>query len=438
MTPQFVGLVGLLLLLLMLLARMPVAIAMGLVGFVGYGILNGFQNAVQITGLVPFEVATNYSLSQLPLFILMGELAVRSGMSGRLFDAASRIFSGIRGSLAMATIGACAGFGAISGSSIATTATMTRIVMPAMRVARYNDLLSAGSIAAGGTLGILIPPSITLVIYALIAEQSVPRLYAASLIPGLLLVLLYLGVVFIMVRLRPEWTGEQEGKRLSLRDRMAALIQVWEIALLFVLVIGGIYAGILTATAAAAVGVFGAWLLGAATRRLSVRETLEGIAETTKVTAMLFIILVSANIFTYFVVFTQLPQMALGLVEAIDIGPFAVMLFLMVFYLVLGCFLEAFGILLITVPIFLPLVQAAGYSPIWFGIFLVVVIEAGMITPPLGMNIFVMQAQLPGMRLATLYRSIAPYLVALVVMMLFLISMPELATWLPTRLFPKP
>ncbi|MDY6859918.1 MAG: TRAP transporter large permease subunit, partial [Pseudomonadota bacterium] len=316
MSVQMIGQLGMLVLIALVFLRVPVAVAMGLVGFVGYALINGTQSALLVTGQVPYDIATNYTLSQLPLFVLMGDLAVRSGMSGRLYSTAHDLFAGLRGSQAYATLGASAGFGAVSGSSIATAATMTRVAVPSMRAANYDDRLSAGSIAAGGTLGILIPPSIALVVFAMIAEQSVPRLYAASLIPGLLLCLLYILIVVILVRISPEWAPEKE-ERTGFLARFRSIWQVWEIVLLFIVVIGGLYAGILTATEAAAVGAFGAWFLGVITRRLSWADTRDGIFETIRTTAMLFVILCAAHIFTYFVVLTQIPQGLVGVVEGL-------------------------------------------------------------------------------------------------------------------------
>ncbi|SFK23772.1 TRAP transporter large permease [Celeribacter neptunius] len=436
MTVQLIGQLGMLALICLVFLRVPVAVAMGLVGFFGYAAINGFSNALQVTGQVPYDVATHYTLSQLPLFVLMGDLAVRSGMSSRLYSATRDLFSGLRGSQAYATLGASAGFGAVSGSSIATAATMTRVAVPPMKEAKYDDRLSAGSIAAGGTLGILIPPSIALVIFAMIAEQSVPRLYAASLIPGLLLCLLYILVVALLLRLSPNW-APVDGTRKSLFDRLRSLGQIWEIVLLFLVVIGGLYSGILTATEAAAVGALGAWLLGVITRRLSWKDTRTGIYDTIRTTAMLFVILCAANIFTYFVVLTQIPQGLAALVDGMDLHPIVLMLLIGVFYLILGCFLEAFGMILITVPILMPLVQQAGFDPIWFGIFLVIMIETGMITPPVGMNIFVMQSQLPDMPLPRLYQSVLPFVLAPVVLSVIIIFFPAIVTWLPTLLFER-
>lgn len=434
MSIQAIGVIGVVVLILLIFLRFPVAVAMGLVAFVGYGTINGFESALQVLGVIPFDLGTNYALSQLPLFVLMGDLAVRSGMSSRLYAAAQTVFTGLRGSQAYATLGASAGFGAVSGSSIATAATMTRVSVPPMRAANYDDRLSAGSIAAGGTLGILIPPSIALVVYAMIAEQSVPRLYAASLIPGIALCILYCVVVAALVKLKPGMAPVTD-ERVGVGQRVRALGQVWEIALLFALVVGGLYSGIFTATEAAAVGAFGAWFLGFVTRRLTWRDTYEGFLSTLKTTAMLYVILIAANAFTYFVVLTQIPQGLVELVTNLGLGPVLVLIVIGVFYVILGCFLEAFGMILITVPILLPVVVQAGYDPIWFGVFLVVMIELGMITPPVGMNIFVMQAELTKMPLSRLYQAVLPFLLAPVVLAVLLIVAPTLAMFLPSLFF---
>ena len=434
MSIQAIGVLGVVVLILLIFLRFPVAVAMGLVAFVGYGSINGFDSALQVLGVIPFDLGTNYALSQLPLFVLMGDLAVRSGMSSRLYGAAQTIFTGLRGSQAYATLGASAGFGAVSGSSIATAATMTRVSVPPMREANYDDRLSAGSIAAGGTLGILIPPSIALVVYAMIAEQSVPRLYAASLIPGIALCVLYCLVVAVMLKIKPGM-APTTGERVGFGARVRALGQVWEIAILFALVIGGLYSGIFTATEAAAVGAFGAWFLGFLTRRLTWRDTFEGFLSTLKTTAMLYVILIAANAFTYFVVLTQIPQGLVELVTSMGLGPILILIVIGVFYVILGCFLEAFGMILITVPILLPVVVQAGYDPIWFGVFLVVMIELGMITPPVGMNIFVMQAELTKMKLSRIYQAVLPFLVAPIILAILLILVPSIATYLPTLFF---
>ena len=431
---QIVGVCGIVLLLAMILLRVPIAAAMGLVGFIGYGMVNGWSNAARVMGQVPFDSGSSYTLSQLPLFVLMGDLAVRSGMSGRLYSSAQTMFSGLRGSQAFATLGASAGFGAVSGSSIATAATMTRVALPSMRSARYDDRLSVGSVAAGGTLGILIPPSIALVVYGMIAEQSVPRLYAASLLPGILLFAIYVVIVALLTAFK-SGMAPKEALRASLGQRVRALANVWEITLLFVVVIGGIYTGMLSATEAAAVGAAGAFLLGFLQRKLTLRDTMAGLRDTILTSSMLFMILISANIFTYFVVLTKLPQMLISGIDAMGIGSYGIMLALLVFYIILDCFLEAFGMILITVPIFLPLVQSAGFDPIWFGVFLVLVVEAGMITPPVGMNIFVIQAQASDIPLIRIYQAVMPYVAGPILLCLLLVIFPAIALFLPEVLF---
>lgn len=434
MSLQLVGLLGLLVLIVLIFARVPVAVALGLVGFVGYGLVNGWAGAMHVVGSVPFDVASQYDLSQLPLFLLMGDIAVRSGMSERLYYASRTIFGGLKGSEAYATIGASAGLGSVSGSSLATAAMMARISLPAMEKSGYDHRLSVGSVAAGGTLGILIPPSIALVVYGMIAQQSVPRLYAASMIPGVLLTLFYCFVIFGLVRLDPH-VAPDEAKRMPMLSRFKALGQVWEIALLFAVVIGGIYTGALTATESAAVGAAGAWFLGVISRTLTWRATVEAFFETIRTSAMLFVILFCANIFTYFVVLTNIPDLLLGVMQSLKVGPVLLMILLALICVLLGAVLEAFGMLLIAVPIFTPLVIKSGFDPVWFGVFLVIIIEMGLIAPPLGLNIFVIQDQLRNVPITKLYKSVLPFLLAPIALTVLMIAWPDVAMWLPRMLF---
>lgn len=426
---------GMAALVALILLRIPVGVALGLVGFVGYASVNGWSNAATVLGQVPIDVASNYTFSQIPLFILMGELAMHSGLSARLFDAARVAFSGVRGAQAYATLGACAAFGSVSGSSVATAATMTRIAIPEMRRAGYDDRLSTGSVAAGGSLGILIPPSIPLVIYAIIAEQSVTKLYAAALIPGLLLTALYMLCVLPVVALCPHWVPAEEA-RPSLLSRIKALISGWEIVLLIVFIIGGMLAGWFTANEAAAVGVVATAVLGRFAGDLSWSGVVASFVETVRTTCMLFVIVISAVVLTYFVVLTQLPALLTQWAQGLGLSPVGLIISMIVFYIVLGCFMEAFGMILITVPVFLPVIVQAGFDPLWFGIILVIVIELGLIHPPVGMNIFVMQAQLPDIPVITLYQGIVPFLAAPIVLLGLMIAYPSLANWLPSLLHP--
>jgi len=432
MTAQAIGAIGILVLIALTLLRVPLGAAMGLVGLAGYAAIDGWDKAFIVFGTTPFSL-THYSFSVLPLFILMGTVATRSNMSQELYLAANAIFAGRRGALPMATVGACAGFSAVSGSSLATAATFTSIAVPEMRRFGYDLRLATGSVAAGGTLGILIPPSVIMVIYALAAEESVPMLFAAGMVPGLLLALLFMVVVWVIARLRPDWAPV--GPRMPMRERLVAVAAMWKLALLFGLAVGGIYTGWFSPTEAAGVAAFAAIVIAAATRQLTLRALYDSVMETLWTTAMLMFIIVGAWIFAYFVVQTRLPSGLIDLIQYFELSPWAVILIILVFYIILGCVLDAVAIILVTVPVFLPVVTAMGYDSVWYGILMVVVVEIGLITPPVGLNIFVMRAQLPDVPLTTLFAGIAPFLVADAVLIALLLLFPQIALWLPTLLF---
>lgn len=432
MANSTIGMVGMGALLVLIFLRVPVGIAMGLVGFFGYAAIDGWSRALSVLGQAPFDVASGYTLSVVPLFIVMGDLALRSGMSAKLYDAARAMFLGARGAQAYATIGACAGFGAICGSSLATAATMSRIAIPQMRRAGYDDRLSTGCVASGGTLGILIPPSIPLVVYALVAQESVPRLFAAGLLPGLLLTALYIITAFVTILVLPTWAPKAE---LAWTGRWRDLFAIWDVALLFAVSIGGLYVGWFSPTEAAAVGAFGALLLGVLGGSLNWQGILVSFRAAVTTTCMLFVIVICAVVFSYFVVQAQIPTLLVDAAKDIHLGPIALILILIVFYIVFGCFMDGLGMILITVPVFLPLVVAAGYDPVWFGIVIVVLIELGLIHPPVGMNIFIIQGQLPDVPVLKIYQGILPFLVAPFVLLAILIAMPSVALWLPNYLF---
>jgi len=433
MAPQTIGLLGMLALLALIFMRVPVAVSLGIVGFAGYAAIEGWQKALLVLGNTPFDIASGYALSVVPLFILMGALASEFGMSAKLFKATKSLFNGFRGAEAMATIGACAGFAAVCGSSLATAATMSRIAIPEMRAAGYDDRLSTGVVAAGGTLGILLPPSIIFVIYAIIAQQSVLRLFAAGLIPGLVLMVLYMLVVGLLVVVRPAWA--QSGQPLSLRRRLRDMLEMWEIALLFCVSIGGMYAGFFSPTEAAAIGAFGAFLLATITGQMSLAKFWKCVRQSVQTTAMLFFIMIGAFLFSYFVVQTQLPVTLVALVREAGLSPLNVMIVLIVIYIVLGCFLDAIGMILVTVPIFFPLVVENGFDPVWFGVMLVTLMEIGLIHPPVGMNLFVIRAQIPDIPLSAIYLGVIPFLLAQAVLIVLLLAFPHLALWLPAALY---
>ena len=429
MTPGMIGLCGMVLLVLMIMGRVPVAASLGLVGVGGYMALEGWGKAAAVLGSVPLELSSAYTLSVVPLFTLMGALATTAGLSADLFRAANSIFAGRRGSLALAAIGASAGFGAVCGSSVATAATMSKVSIPEMLRAGYSPGLAAGAVAAGGTLGILIPPSLILMIYGIIAQQSVIKLFAAALIPGLLLTAFYLITVGVIVMLKPGAAPRlpDTGRGQTRRD----LLRVWDVGLLFLLTFGGIYLGWFSPTEAAAIGAFGAGLVGLMRRRLPASQAVNCFSETVRITANLTLIVVGSTIFSYFVVQSGIATSLVGSISDLGVSPLVVMLLLVLLYLGLGCFLEGIGMVLVTVPILLPLVIANGFDPIWFGVLLVIVVEIGLIHPPVGMNLFVIRAQAPMISLPDMYRGVLPFLVAPFALIAVLLAFPQVAMWLP-------
>jgi len=433
MSPPVIGIIGVLALFGLLSLRLPVWAALALVGFVGNVALSNWASTLATLGQAPFDTASLYTLSVVPLFILTGGVASGTGLSSDLFKAARVMMSNLRGGLAVATIGASACFGAVCGSSIATAATMTPISLKEMRAAGYSDRIATGAIAAGGTLGILFPPSIILVIFGAIAQQSVPKLFAASLIPGFLLTGFYIAVALVVAYRRPH--EAPPGPKTSIVERFAALRGPWQFLTLFLVTIGGIYAGVFSPTEAASVGALGAILLGIAGRRLRFNELWQSIETAVVTSCMLFIIIISANVFSYFIVQTQLPTLLVEQARILALPGPLVMLFVIIAYIIMGCFLEAIGMILITVPVFLPLVTAYGYDSAWFAIIVVIVVEVGLIHPPVGMNLFVVQAQAPDIKTMMIYRGVVPFLVAPFVLIVLLVLFPGLALWLPRLLY---
>ncbi len=432
MSSELIGLAGLAALIVLVLARVPCAVALGMVGFVGYAAVDGWRRALIAVGSVPFEMAEKYTLTVVPLFVLMGAVAARAGMSSELYRAANALFSGLRGALAMGTIGGCAAFGAICGSSLATTATFARVAVPEMRNHGYDLRLATGVVASGGTLGILIPPSIILIIYALFSERSVPEMYAAALFPGVVLTALHIIAIALIARLQPRRVPKEPGVPFTARLRAAG--SLWKMALLFAVAVGGIYAGIMSPTEAAAVSAFAAIVIAFVTCDFGRRELGAALMETVWTTGTLFFIALAAFLFGYFMVLTQLPVTVATWVKGLDVPPWTVILILVFVYVVLGCFLDSLSMIVVTVPVFLPLVQALGYDPVWFGVLVVVVVEMGLITPPVGLNIFVLRAQLPDIPLGTMFRGIGPFLAADVALVFLLLAFPALALWLPKAL----
>lgn len=409
--------------------RIPLAVAMVTVGMGGLALLRGWQPALASTSQVIFETGFAYVLSVIPLFVLMGNFVARAGMARELFQAANAFVGHRPGGLAMATVIASGGFGSICGSSIATAATMTRVAYPEMKRHGYQDPLATGSIAAGGTLGILIPPSTIMVIYGIITETDIGKLFIAGILPGIVAVVcLCLAVVFVT------WRNPQAGPAAERYDwpaRLRALRNVWGVAVLFALVIGGIYGGVFTATEGAGVGAAGAFVFALLRGSLTPRVLLEILQDSARTTAMLFTILIAAMVFTSFVNFTSMPGDLRDFILQFSPEPIMVVVAMMVIYVLLGLVMEELSMVLLTIPVFFPIITGLGFDPVWFGVLIVTVIEIGMISPPVGMNLFVINALLPKVPLNQIFRGVWPFVIADVVRLGILVAFPAIALWLP-------
>ena len=437
---MLISVIGFAAVLALVFLRMPIAIAMGLVGIAGYSQLTGFKAAVSMAARLIIDTAQDYGLSVVPLFILMGLFVNKGGLSRELYRVSYAFLGHLRGGLAMATIVACAGFSAICGSSLATAATMSKVAMPQMREYGYADRLSTASIAAGGTLGILIPPSVILVIYGLLTETSIGKLFIAGIIPGLIGVLFYLLAVRYTVARDPE--AGPAGERTIWKDRIIALRGVWAVLLLFFLVIGGLYGFLdvwpvnltFSPTEAAGMGAGGAFLIALSRGNLSFADVREVLVETAHTTAALFTVLIGAWIFSNFINLAGLPEQLLSRIAETGFGPMAVMLMILLVYIVLGCVFESLSMLLLTVPIFFPLVTSLGFDPVWFGVIVVVVTEISLITPPVGLNVFVLKGVVGDVSTATIFRGVTPFWMVDIVRLALLLFAPWLVLVLPNSM----
>ncbi|MCM0611503.1 TRAP transporter large permease [Marinobacter sediminum] len=431
------------LLFMIVVLRVPIAFAMGLVGFFGFAFLMGldltnvmdfrWRGALSMASNRVIDTVQNYGLSVIPLFVLMGNLVTRSGLAQELYHVSNAFLGHRKGGLSMATVVACGGFSAICGSSLATSATMGKVAMPPMRKYGYADSLATASIAAGGTLGILIPPSVILIIYGLLTESSIRELFAAGFIPGILGMVMYMVAVRYVVWRDP--SAGPAGEKADWSERLRALKGVWGVLLLFTVVMGGIYLGVFTPTEAAGIGAGGAFVIALARRSLTLSTLFETLADTARTSAMLFAVVIGALIFSDFINRAGLPDMLLGFVTALDVAPIVVILAILAIYIVLGMVFESLSMILLTVPVFYPLVESLGFDLVWFGIVVVVVTEISLITPPVGMNVFVLSAVLRDVKTGTIFKGVTPFWCADIVRLALIVFIAQIALFLPDMLY---
>jgi C4-dicarboxylate transporter DctM subunit len=431
-SPDAVAIIGFVVLFLLMLLRVPVGMAMGLVGVSGFGCLVGGGPALKMLGQTSMRIVTDYTFGVIPMFLLMGAFVSRSGMSRELFRAANTFVGHRRGGLGIATIAACAGFAAISGSSMATAATFSAVAYPEMRRFAYPQSFATGVIAAGGTLGAMFPPSIVLAVYGLITQQDIGKLFMAGVLPGLLAVSMYMATIAVIGAVRPGFLPT--APRASWAQRLRGAREIWAPLALFVFVIGGLYGGLFTPTEAGGVGAGGAFLLSVARRRLSRADTLAALLQATRTAAAVFTVLIGAILFGYFLAVTQTPQRVTEFITDLGLGRYGVLAVLMLMYLALGCLMDAMAMIILTVPIIFPVVTALGFDPVWFGVIIVMTVELGLIHPPVGMNVFVIKTVVKDVSFATIFLGVLPFVATDIIRLVVLIVFPAIATWLPGRM----
>ena len=431
MTPVAVGFIGIGVLIILLFSGMPLGFVMGLVGFAGFAYLNSLDSALALLGMIPYSTFSNYGFSVLPLFMLMGTFLYTARISSDLYDTAYTWVGQFPGGLAMSTIAACGGFAAMCGSSTATAASIGIAVLPEMKRYKYSMGLATGSVACGGTLGVMIPPSIILIIYGIISQQSIGKLFIAGIVPGILQMLILIAVVFIVCKRNP--SAGPPGPRTNFKEKFLSLGKIWIMFILFLLIMGGIYMGFFSPTEAGGVGCFGAFVIAVARRRLNWEAFLEAIYDTARITSMTFIIVVGAQIFGAFVAISRLPVELSAMISYMQLNRYIVIALILFLYLFLGSIMDTIAMMLLTVPIFLPLILSYGFDPIWFGIVATLMAEIGLITPPVGINVFVIKG-IADVPMYTIFRGVGPFFIGLILLIVILIVFPQIPLFLPAAM----
>lgn len=432
MSTDAIAVLGFVVLFALMLLRVPVGMAMGLVGVTGYAWIVGPGPALKLVGQTSMRTVTDYTFGVIPMFMLMGALVSVSGVSRELFKAANSMIGHLRGGLGVATVLACGGFAAICGSSVATAATFSAVAYPEMRRFNYPQSFSTGVIAAGGTLGAILPPSTVLAVYAILTQQDIGKLFMAGIIPGILAMVMYVLTIAIIVRVRPDWLPGGELKPWN--ERLADLKNVWAPLVLFVFVIGGLYGGFFTPTEAGGVGASGAFILGLLRRKLDGPKIREALLSATRTAAAVFTVLIGALLFGYFLTITQSPQKLTEFLTSLGIGRYGVLALIMLMYLVLGCLMDAMAMIILTVPIIFPVIVHLGFDPIWFGVIIVMTVELGLIHPPVGMNVFVIKSVVKDVSFTTIFKGVLPFILTDILRLVILIAFPIIALWLPTKM----
>lgn len=432
MDRDLVALLGFVGMFVLMALRVPIGIAMGVAGVCGFAALSGWKAGFNLLANVPLSVVTDYNLSVIPMFILMGAFASGGGMSRELFEAGRAWLGHLRGGLAMASVAACGGFAAINGSSVATAATMAQVALPEMRRAGYHPGLSAGLIAAGGTLGIMIPPSVIFVLYGIMTETDIKKLFAAGVIPGLLAVGLYFIVVQVISRIRPD--ALPRGEAHSWAERWRSLRGLWAVLVLFLFVLGGIYGGLFTVEEGAGVGAVGTLVIGLLRRRLRGKDIRAALIDTLRVSSAIMMIVIGAFLFGYFLTITQFTQKAVAFLVGLPVGAYGVLALVMVGYFILGALMDELAMILLTVPVVFPAMMQLGFDPVWFGVIVVMAVTFGMICPPVGINVFVINSIARDVTLGRIYRGTMPFIAVDVLRLMVLCAFPAISLWLPARL----
>jgi len=431
MSPELVGIIGIAVLVVLLIARMWIGLAMAMVGFLGLVYLKGFDSAFGALGTVPYKYISIYPISAIPLFIFMAIVIANTGISTSLFNTAHKWLGQLRGGLAMASVLACGGLAAIMGDSVAEVVTMSKVAVPEMRKHNYDSQLASGCVAAGGTLGILIPPSLGFILYGILTEQSIGMLFMAGILPGILLTLLFMLTITIITARRP--SAGPPGPKTSVKEKIVSLKGTWHMLLLFVLIMGGIYAGIFTPTEAGAVGAFGALVISAASRRLTLKRFFDSLLEATKITVMIMLLIVGAFILMKFLAISKLPFMLAGTISGLQLPTYAIFAGIIILYILLGMFLDVFAAVVLTIPVIYPLVVAMGFDSIWFGVVIVLILEMGLITPPVGLNVYAL-AGVTDIPLHTIFRGVLPFVVAMIICVFLLLVFPQIALFIPSKM----